>query len=229
MPSSSPTITDIKYLIKYFISYDFLSNNFSKVIVSISFNDEPRTMNKPPRMTDGIRLWVKKLLSLKPTTLGPSIFLYTSQPLVVDGSNTRSNTEYTILLNNIRLVLLLKDYTQLEGLDYLDTFASMAKLTTIQLLLTLGVINNWTIKQIDINNIFLHADLNEKAYMKNPPELMSSHSHKNQVCKFQRSLYDLKQAGRQWYSKLPQFLNQYCYKHCISCFSNILIIILLLF
>jgi len=63
----------------------------------------------------------------------------------------------------------------------------MAKLTTLHLLLALAATNNWTIKQLDVNNVFLHGDLHEEVYMKPPPGFILP--NKNIVCKLQCSLY----------------------------------------
>jgi len=130
-------------------------------------------------------------------------------PLAVVGSTKLNRVNGTVEQCKTRLVA--KGYAKLEGLDYLDTFVPVAKLTTIRPLLTLAVINRCTLKQLDANNAFLHGDLNEEVYMKIPPGL--SHSHMNQVCKLQRSLYGLKQARRQCYAKLSRFLYQNGYKH----------------
>jgi len=105
--------------------------------------------------------------------------------------------------------LVAKGYTQIEGLDFLDTFAPIAKLTTFQLLLALVAAHNWTLKQLDVNNVFLHAKLDQEVYMVLPPGLHFSST--NLVCRLRKLRCGLKQAGRQWYAKLSNFLLSHKY------------------
>ena len=93
--------------------------------------------------------------------------------------------------------LVAKGFTQREGIDYEDTFSSVAMLKSIRILLAISAYYDYEIWQMDVKTAFLNVHLEQDIYMRQPDGFVVK-GHKDCVCKLNRSIYGLKQASRTW-------------------------------
>jgi hypothetical protein len=115
------------------------------------------------------------------------------------------NSDGTIAKYKARLVA--KGYTQQEGIDFNETFAPVAKFTTIRAMLALTALKGYRETQMDVNTAYLHADVEEELYMEQPDGFqIKGENGENLVCKLNKSIYGLKQAGRNWNKTLDNWL-----------------------
>jgi hypothetical protein len=100
---------------------------------------------------------------------------------------------------------VLRGFTQRPGVDYDETFSLVVKPATVRTILTLALSRDWPVYQLDVKNTFLHDTLTETVYFTQPVGFIDS-AHPDLVYKLSKSLYDLKQAPRAWYSRFATFL-----------------------
>ena len=104
--------------------------------------------------------------------------------------------------------LVAKGYTQTYGVDYQETFAPVAKLNTVRVLLSLAANLDWPLHQFDVKNTSLHGDIEEEVYM-DIPLGYSITLGTNEACKLQRALYGLKQSPRAWFGRFSMAMKKY--------------------
>ncbi|KAJ2985252.1 hypothetical protein NUW54_g10210 [Trametes sanguinea] len=91
--------------------------------------------------------------------------------------------------------LVAQGFSQIPGVDYDETFAPVVRLETLQTLLAVGTVLNLDIQVVDIVGAYLNGRLREEIYMRQPPMYENG---RPEVCHLNRTLYGLKQSGREW-------------------------------
>ena len=104
--------------------------------------------------------------------------------------------------------LVAKGFTQTYGIDYSETFAPVAKLNTVGILLSLAADLDWPLHQLDVKNAFLNGGL-EEVYMDIPPSFENKFG--SNVCTLNKCLYGLKQSPRAWFEKFTQSMKKQGY------------------
>jgi hypothetical protein len=109
--------------------------------------------------------------------------------------------------------LVARGYSQTYGIDYDETFAPVAKMSTIRTLISCAANFGWPLHQLDVKNAFLHGDLREEVYMDIPPGFSNSNTQ-GKVCRLKKSLYGLKQSPRAWFDRFRRAMRNMGYKQC---------------
>jgi hypothetical protein len=112
--------------------------------------------------------------------------------------------EYGVVIRN-KARLVAKGYSQVEGLDFDETFAPIARLESIHILLVYATHYDFKLYQIDVKSVFLNGPIKKEVYVEQPPSF-ESEEYPNQVYKLHKALYGLQQAPRAWYECLRDFL-----------------------
>ncbi|WVZ52304.1 hypothetical protein U9M48_003377, partial [Paspalum notatum var. saurae] len=105
--------------------------------------------------------------------------------------------------NKARLVA--QGFTQVEGLDFGETYAPVARLESIRILIAFATHHNFKLYQMDVKSAFLNGPIQELVYVEQPPGFEDP-KKPNHVYKLHKALYGLKQAPRAWYECLKEFL-----------------------
>ena len=116
---------------------------------------------------------------------------------------TKYHADGTVDRHKARLVA--QGFSQVPGLDFSHTFSPVVKAATVRTVLTLAITNGWHLRQLDVNNAFLHGHLGDIVYMHQPPGFADAR-HPDYVCKLNKALYGLRQAPRAWFHRLSSFL-----------------------
>jgi hypothetical protein len=100
-----------------------------------------------------------------------------------------------------------RGFSQKKGIDYEETFAPVARYTSIRTIIALAAKMKWKLDQIYVKTTFLNGVIEEEVYIEKPQgfEVEDMNSH---VCKLKKALYGLKQAPRAWYGRIDRFSDE---------------------
>ncbi|PNX72348.1 pentatricopeptide repeat-containing protein mitochondrial-like, partial [Trifolium pratense] len=186
-------------------SYALAVNHLSNVIIPSSVQDallDPKwkkAMNEEMEALQKNETWELVPLPEGNKTVGCR-WVFTVK-LKADGS-----------IDRYKARLVAKGYTQKYGVDYQETFAPVAKINTIRILISIAANRDWPLQQFDVKNVFLNGDLEEEVYMDLPPGVKRGNSCKKEVCKLKKSLYGLKQSPRAWFGRFSSAMKVFGYK-----------------
>ncbi|KAL8149651.1 hypothetical protein AgCh_006599 [Apium graveolens] len=102
-------------------------------------------------------------------------------------------------------IIVVQGYNQQEGIDYDETYASIAHLEAIRILIAFVAHKKFKLYHMDVKSAFLNGYLKEEVYVKQHPGFIHEKYHKY-VYRLKKSVYGLRQSPRCWYERLSQFL-----------------------
>jgi hypothetical protein len=188
---------------KRYIAPNFRSN-FSLSIT----DDDPRTVREVVDSKDG-KLWKmamdEEMEALDKNEAWDLVELSTGRNPIGRKWVFKKKLNVEGKVEKYKSQLVAKGYSQVEGIDFGVIFSPVSKLTCIIFVLSFVVAFDFEVEHMDVKTTFLHWDLEEEIYMKQP-EGFDMKGKKELVCKMIKSLYGLKQLPRTWYQKFDTYM-----------------------
>ncbi|XP_073016671.1 uncharacterized protein [Primulina eburnea] len=193
-----------KYPISNYVSYSRLSPQFSMFSGNVSSVHIPRNIQEALESPEWKKAVHEELGALEKNQT------WVLEELPVGKSTVGCKWVFTPKFNAERILerykarLVAKGFTQTYGIDYSETFAPVAMMNTVQVLLSIAVNLDWPLQQLDVKNAFLNGMLEEEVFMDPPPGFEGTCGKK--VCRLKKALYGLKQSPRAWFGRFTQFV-----------------------
>jgi len=114
--------------------------------------------------------------------------------------NVKHNEDGSMSIYKARLVA--KGYAQTYGINYEETYSSIAKMTIVRIIIVMAATKRWSLHQKDVKSV--NGDLQKEVYMEQPLGYLDQ-THPNLVCRLKKTFYGLKQAPRAWSDKIGHY------------------------
>ena len=128
---------------------------------------------------------------------------------MVPGSSTRwafrDKIDENVVITSNKSRLVVQGYNQEEGIDYDETFAPVARMEIIRILIAFASFMGFKLYQMDVKSAFLNGDLKDEVFIKQPPGFEDAELP-DHVFRLNKALYGLKQSPRSCYERLSKFL-----------------------
>jgi len=208
-----PTRYGFEHDISNYVSYGSLSPAYRAFVASLQFVTIPRDWKQAKQDPKWHEAMVEELRALEKNKTWELVKLPAGKKAISCKwvFTIKQNPEGKVERYKARLVA--RGYSQTYGIDYDETFAPVAKMGTVRILISCAANFGWPLHQLDVKNAFLHGDLQEEVYMEIPPGF-SKDGIAEKVCRLKKSLYGLKQSPRAWFDRFRCALCGMGYKQC---------------
>ncbi|GAA0174332.1 transmembrane signal receptor [Lithospermum erythrorhizon] len=185
-----------------FISLENLSQSFAILTTNVTKIKVPNSIQEALSVPEWRRAVLEEMSALEKNRTWKMEALPQGKPTVTTHpKSTALRPKFNAVgsLERYKARLVAKGFTQTYGVDYTQTFAPVAKLNIVRILISIATNLDWPLHQIDVKNAFLNGNLEEEVYMLPPPEFEKLFGSK--VCKLEKALYGLKQSPRVWFDR----------------------------
>ncbi|CAL1405238.1 unnamed protein product [Linum trigynum] len=198
--------SNVPYPMSNFVRYAKFSSGHKSFLAAVSSKTEPTFFKDAVRYREWREAMQREIDALVANGTWSLVELPPGKKVVSSKWVFKIKYKQDGTIERYKARLVAKGFTQTEGIDYHDTFAPVAKLVSVRCLLAVAAIRGWAVHQLDVDNAFLHGDLQEEVYMQIPPGFAAPGD--TRVCRLHKSIYGLKQASRNWYAKFTTTLTE---------------------
>lgn len=178
--------------------------------------DEPKTIGEAMKRPDALE-WLKSVKSELDSLVSKGTWVETTLP---EGRKaigckwvlkTKTDADGNVIKHKARLVA--QGFSQQPGLDFEETFAPVSRMTSLRILLTIAATHDLEVHQADVEGAYLNGELDREIYMRLPHGYMPSKASTTTLL-LKKTLYGLKQSGREWWKVLGEVLASIGFVRC---------------